>query len=242
MEVFLIRHAQSFNNTLVSVEEAAQRVADPPLTEKGRRQAELLAPAIASGAHLNGDERDDGRSRLDFLYCSAMLRALETATPIGGSLGIAPQVWVDVHEVGGIWLEKNGAIDNQLFGMNRRDIAEQFPGVVVDESFAENGWWPGGLEPEEERVGRADTVAQTLWGRAGEDSRIGIVSHGGFMSELVTALVRGSRADRNGNLPQDGLYYEHVNTAITRMILKSDKSLSVRYLNRSDHIPQELFS
>ena len=241
MELFLLRHAQSSNNALVGGDEAARRVADPPLTEKGRRQAELLARSLADGGHLNGDERQDGRRRLDFLYCSAMLRALETATAVGESLGMAPHAWIDVHEVGGIWLEEEGEI-RQLFGMSRRDVAGRFQDTVIDESFAEDGWWPGGLETGEERVRRAASVARALWARAEEDSRIGVVSHGGFMSELVAALIRPIGHQAGDEVAESGLYYEHDNTAMTRMHLKADKSLSIRYLNRCDHIPQELFS
>ena len=44
MELFLIRHGQSLNN----FQPQEQRVEDPPLTDLGRRQAELLAEWIES--------------------------------------------------------------------------------------------------------------------------------------------------------------------------------------------------
>ena len=83
-----------------------------------------------------------------------------------------------------------------------------------------------------------------LWARAGEDRRVGIVSHGGFMSRLVEALIaaQGHNSRSAGGLSGKGLYFEHANTAITRMELSMDGGLSIRYLNRSGHLPEEFFS
>ena len=78
MHLFLIRHGQSFNNAL---EDPVQRVADPELTEKGFKQARIVASYIADGLHLQLNERKDGAG-LDKLFCSPMIRTLETAKPI----------------------------------------------------------------------------------------------------------------------------------------------------------------
>ena len=108
MELFIIRHAQSFNNALAN---QRYRVVDPPLTEIGLRQAELVARHLANGidhegAPIEGQAADQPAGMgIQELYCSAMERALQTATAIGRALSLKPQVWVDIHEEGGMWLD-----------------------------------------------------------------------------------------------------------------------------------------
>ena len=116
MELYIIRHGQSSNNALL---DQSKRVADPQLTAMGRQQAELLARELAG----NVDPAD--RVRMNFgapaasaeagrghgitrLYCSPMWRAMQTAEPVARALGLEPEVWIDIHEHGGIFLEENG--------------------------------------------------------------------------------------------------------------------------------------
>ena len=65
MELILIRHGLP---QLVEKEDGAP--ADPPLSDKGRQQAELMANWLAD-------------TSIDYLYTSPMLRARETAAPLG---------------------------------------------------------------------------------------------------------------------------------------------------------------
>ena len=244
MDLFLIRHGQSFNNSLEASDETEKRVADPELTEKGRKQAQAVAACFADGGHLDGPERTGGGSRLDFLYCSAMIRALQTAVPIGESLGLSPEIWIDVHEVGGLWLEQEDGSIRHVSGLGRGEMGERFPRCVPSDGVRGGGWWRGGLEPQEARDGRAASVAAALKDRAAERCRIGVVSHGGFMSKLVSALAKPTggdwRWDPDAN--DGGAYFEHANTAITRIELTPEDRLSIRYLNRTHHISQELYS
>ena len=226
MDLFLIRHGESYNNAL---KDSSRRVSDPPLTGLGEEQARRVASHLAGGGHLDPAERD-GRPAFDRLYCSAMRRALETAQPIAAALGTAPEVWIDIHEVGGIWLEGKG----DLHGMTRDEIRSDFPGVGLPEGVGEQGWWPGGQEPKHAGRGRAIAVAEELKERARRGSgsgdppeRLGIVTHGDFMSGLVKALT--------DQLPSLGLSYSHQNTAITRFRLGPDGCV-VRYLNRCEHL------
>ena len=77
MELYIIRHGQSTNNTLVDL---SQRVCDPPLTELGQRQAGYVAAHLANGGRQvqfagRWSEMD---CRLTKLYTSAMLRSLQS--------------------------------------------------------------------------------------------------------------------------------------------------------------------
>jgi len=217
MELYLIRHGQSFNN---AQDDSANRVCDPPLTEAGHEQAKRVA------AHLR-----DGDYGLEQIYCSAMLRTLQTIAPIAETLELTPELWIDVHEEGGIWLDEgNGPVG--FPGMRRSEIEGQFPGFVVPDEITEEGWWNRPQESQGALQTRALRVAQALKSRVdGTDLRLGIVTHGAFANALLQALISG------GALA--GVYFGHHNTAISRVDFV-DGMVRPRFLNRVEHLPQEL--
>ncbi|HJP32311.1 MAG TPA: histidine phosphatase family protein [Candidatus Latescibacteria bacterium] len=226
MDLFFIRHGESFNNALTDV---SQRVSDPPLTERGQLQAERLGTFVASGGHLHPSERDSGPP-FDDLYCSPFLRTLQTAHPAVIALGLSPKIWVDVHEIGGVWVDGQA----ECTGMGRAQISADFPQYELPDQVTETGWWTGGQETPSAGRGRAIAVAAELKQQArdlaNEDvrpRRIGVVSHGDFMSAIVKALT--------DHLPSWAVYYEHSNTAITRFGLDPEMC-RVHSLNRIDHL------
>lgn len=242
MELYIIRHGQSTNNTLTNHRE---RVMDPPLTELGWRQAEIVARHLAEGVNLEqqrgvSEEDTHVRTRQGYgitrLYCSAMHRALQTAQPIGRALGLVSEVWVDIHEHGGIYLDygnEKGIVGYP--GRTRSEILSEFPDYILPDEITENGWWNNGHEDWSSCLGRGIKVANALRRRAANgEQHIAIVSHGGFIDALLKALLN--------QLPGRHVFYHHYNTAITRVDFRSDGRLDIRYLNRVDHLPPELVS
>jgi probable phosphoglycerate mutase len=227
MELFLIRHGQSTNNAL---DDWTLRVEDPLLTESGQRQAECAALHLAAGLHLHPTARFAARRVLDRLYCSPMIRAMQTAHAIGKTVGVAPEVWVDIHEVGGIYLD-HGERKIGYPGRTRSELAQLFPDCVLAPELTDQGWWNRDFEETHEGHARAANVARALRERAAEDARVGLVSHGDFMSALLRAL--------GGQPSEAGIYYEHRNTGIT-CIDVTPQGARVRYLNRVDHLPEDL--
>ena len=69
--------------------------------------------------------------------------------------------------------------------------------------------------------------------RAEGQERIGLVTHGGFMSLLLKALGNGLPGHRFC------YEYEHDNTAITRIAI-APRDIVVEYVNRIEHLPDEL--
>ncbi len=243
MELYLIRHGQSFNNTLT---DRKDRVCDPSLTELGCRQAELVAHHLATAPNLEDFVQAKvvpstvvrNGYGITKLYCSPMHRALQTALPIGQALGLTPEVFINIHEIGGIFLH-NETESVGLPGRNRPEILAEFPHYVLPaEIIAEHGWW--GSKPKEDWPschGRAARVASQLldWSITQPAERIALVTHGGFCGDLLKALFN--------QLPGRGISYYIDNTSITRLdfdLVK--KRINLRYLNRLNHLPPELVS
>ncbi|MBN1993306.1 MAG: histidine phosphatase family protein [Anaerolineae bacterium] len=242
MELYLIRHGQSTNNALTNIQD---RVCDPLLTELGRRQAQVVAQHLTNGLtpelSKNGSvEATYSPQRCGFgltkLYCSPMKRALQTAWPIAEALGMVPEVWLDIHEKGGIYLDHEEGVRVGYPGLTRSEILADFPHYRLPEEITEHGWWHNGYEDWPACQGRAIKVAGQLreWVESNGDERIALVSHGGFIDALLKALFN--------QLPGRHLWYHHYNTAITRLDFREEGRLGLRYLNRVDHLSPELIS
>ena len=237
MILYLIRHGQSANNLLAEELKVqagpfpyerymTQRVAEPPLTAIGERQAARL------GAYIT-------ELPITRLYCSPMLRTMQTMRPVAEALNCAPSVWIDLHEHGGVF--HRAGVDAQAVGypgLCRAEMSELFPGFRLD-GIGESGWWLGGEEDLAACHARAVRVAEELHRMAkdcAEDESIAAVSHGTFMDSLLKALL--------GRLPGKEFYFNHHNTGITRINLlpygnSSDIVVFVRYANRANHLTED---
>lgn len=244
MKLFLIRHAQSFNNALPPEREHFERVSDPPLTELGHRQARLLAEHLATGKNpelsswtsveATASHRRRGYN-ITKLYCSAMHRALQTALPVSQALGLTPEIWLDIHEHGGIYLDEGENREPVGYpGKTRSEIAAEFPGYIMPELITEEGWWTGGCEDWPGCHSRAIKVAAALRAQAASEERIALVSHGGFIDALIKALLYQS--------PSPHVFYYKFNTAISRIDFRQDGRIDFRYWNWVEHLPQELIT
>jgi 2,3-bisphosphoglycerate-dependent phosphoglycerate mutase len=242
MEIYIVRHGQSTNNAL---EDLTQRVRDPELTDNGRRQADAVANHLARGVNpessIGSSEEDThvhfrGGYELTHVYCSAMRRALLTTVPIARETGIVPEIWVDIHERGGIYLDHEDG-PRGYPGMSRGRIEQDFPGFSIPPEISAEGWWTDGLEGPSVADGRAIRVAESLREMAtagGDRERIALVTHAGFAATLIKALL--------GRLPDRSIYFHHYNTAITRIDLMEDGFVWIRYLNRIEHLSPDLIT
>jgi 2,3-bisphosphoglycerate-dependent phosphoglycerate mutase len=235
MQLYIIRHAQSTNNALL---DQRYRVSDPPLTELGYRQAELLAEHLANGIQRTASltiGATTGSYGITRLYCSPMRRSLQTALPVGQALGLRPEVWIDIHEYGGIWLDhgdERGIVGYP--GITRGDLEAEFPGYAIPKELTERGWWSGAQEEAEEFVARVNKVTSILYSWADRDERIAIITHGAFLDGLFSSLLEVNRSQP--------LYYHHDNVGVSRLDFRREGRLSIRYLNRLDHLPAEMVS
>jgi broad specificity phosphatase PhoE len=224
MDVLLIRHAESANNALWARDPDAftsERTHDPPLTDLGFEQADTLARHLAARG-----------ARIDRLVASPMLRAIQTARPVAAALGVPLEIWVEVHERGGIYVgdPRTGEGFVAHPGLSRSAIDELVPGARVPDAVDDEGWWRDGHETDDVFAVRAgDAFARLIdeSGRHAEDDVIAVVTHGDFANALLGAAV-GAPAGR--------VYFNHVNTGLTRLRLRADGRVSLGYVNRTPHL------
>lgn len=241
MRLSIIRHAQvayRHGGSLASVPpEERSFLSDPALSETGRKQAALLAEHIKSKSLPAGRQQPLPHDRPGFaitrLYCSPMRRALQTAQPVAEALGVSPEIWLDLHELGGIRHDEGDGRGPRGFpGLTRAEVEAQFPGFVIPADFADSGWWNRPPEEEDAGLARLARVAQALRTLAeSTDEHIAIITHGTAANYVLHALL--------GSTDQGRIHFSHNNTGITSVTFGDDET-TIRYLNRVEHLPDEL--
>ena len=240
MDLYFIRHGQSTNNALWTENQSREgRSEDPELTTVGERQSALLACFLSRDAPTEEvpayDHKNMGGFGITHLYCSPMIRAIDTAMYVAKALHLRPKAWRDVHEVGGIFLQDIETGEPVgLPGRTRAYFRDRYPELVLSDELHRDGWWTRPFEAREERRGRAERVLERLMERhGGTDDRIALVSHAGFYSYLMGAIL---------GLPEpDGYFFVMDNAAVTRLQFEDGRMLVV-YTNRTDFLPNELIT
>ena len=220
MELYLIRHGQSTNNEGIS-----PRSADPPLTDIGVEQTRWTGESL----------KDEGITRL---YCSPMLRTLQTAQIISDILDLPPHVFVGLHEWGGIWETRGDGTAVQLHGLTRAAIREVCPDVVLPDDITDQGWWfnegyAGDIEGMMQLAHENGLafIAHLMEHHGDTEQRVAAVSHGGSGGSLISAFF--------GLLPDVGYSrFTQNNTGVSKLSFTSDRK-QLLCLNRISHLPQE---
>lgn len=245
MNLFLIRHAESVNNRIAENTDYANFIAtrafDPEITDLGVKQARALAAHIASSNHpefiRKGHAQPQGYG-ITRIVCSPMLRTLQTAAPTAAALGLPLEVWLDIHEQGGLF-EGDPSAEGGVHsypGLTRTQMAARFGELLLPEGVTEQGWWRGGYEDYPESEARALVVAERLAALAAVEPEtcLAFVSHGTFLNQLLHTLL---------SVPTEApMYFFHANTGITRLEFTGDGFRVLRYTNRMAHLPPELMT
>ncbi|MGB4595743.1 MAG: histidine phosphatase family protein [Anaerolineaceae bacterium] len=250
MQLYFIRHGQSTNNAIWETNQYNMdgRVADPPLTEKGFRQAELTAellsykpePKTAEDADTWDPQNRKG-FHLTHLYCSLMERAIQTGIIIAHKTGLPLVGLTDIHEIGGIYHETTvGGVSNieVMHGLTRAELDERYPTLNLHKPIPDHGWWVGGKEELAQRPERAKRVLQFLKDHhSGTDDRVGIVTHGSFSAYIFRLILNLNLAPNIDFITRNGFVSN--NCGITR-IDQYGQDLAMLYYNRVDHLPDDL--
>jgi 2,3-bisphosphoglycerate-dependent phosphoglycerate mutase len=167
-ELYLVRHGASADAVEGEDFELIEGQGDPPLSDIGVEQAELV------GARLAGQ-------KFDALYVTTLRRTVETAAPFVRLTGLTPVVEPDLREVFmGEWEA----------GLFRQKVADADP--VAVQMLTEERW---DVVPGAES---AEAFASRIRGAVGRiaaahpDSRVLAFSHGAAIGEVL-AQATGSR-------------------------------------------------
>lgn len=250
MQLYIIRHGQSFNNALwVKNGNSNGRLADPHLTEIGEQQASHLGQYIAQ-ADQNGEPgiKNDQHNRFGYhlthLYSSYMLRAVQTGHAMAEALDIPLVPWECIHEWGGIYLDDPETGEpHPLPGGNRAFFAERFPKMVIPDGLQEEGWWrKRSYEPRAESVHRAKQFMTELFERHGStDDRVAIVTHGGFVYMLQHVIFKFEEDKFTLSDDVAHTWLRTNNTSVTRIDFEKNRLIQT-YMNRVDHLPTDLIT
>jgi 2,3-bisphosphoglycerate-dependent phosphoglycerate mutase len=160
--VLLLRHAESANPRVFHGAES-----DVGLSERGRRQAEAVAPVLAE-------------CRPDVLVSSAMRRALDTAAPIARACGLEVRVEPDLHE------RRVGA----LAGTPTKRHEGVWPDTLRRWVAGETGFAPAEAESFDAIRDRVLPVWRRLTA-AHADRTLVVVAHGVVCKVLLLSLLAG---------------------------------------------------
>ena len=249
MQLYIIRHGQSFNNALWDETGGGNgRLPDPHLTERGQQQAAHLAQYLAQ-ADKNGSENaaSDQHNRqgyhLTHLYTSLMLRAVQTGHGIATALDLPLNVWECIHEWGGIFDHDPETGDPiPLPGPNRAFFAERFPRLALPDWLQDEGWWQRPFKPREESIHRARKfVNELLDQHGGTDDRVGIVTHGGFTSMILHVIFNAQERNLTLSDEEAHTWLRINNTGFARIDFDGSHIVQM-YMNRVDHLPASLIT
>ncbi len=158
--LIFIRHAQSTWN------EAGrwQGHADPPLTENGRKQADLLARRLSNWG-------------VNHLYASDLNRAATTAAIVAEKLSITPVI-------DAVWRERGIGV---MEGLTTEEVKSRFPDAWASRLNGPMDSIPG-AESSEAVLGRAAVGCEALTSRHPGET-VAVVSHGGMIVATLVHLL-----------------------------------------------------
>ncbi len=167
--LFLARHGQTDWNA----ERRWQGHADPQLNDRGRAEAAALAESLAD-------------ARIEAIYSSDLVRALETAEIVGARIGVAVAVDARLREVDvGEWS-----------GLTTPEIERLYPEAIERRRAGGTGWTRG-----EELDAMARRVLEALHEIGA--ARALVVTHGGPIRAVWSAAEQTGTWANAGNCDVD---------------------------------------
>ena len=167
-ELFLVRHGASADAIEGEDFELIEGQGDPPLSDIGRAQAQLVSERLA-------------RLTFDALYVTTLRRTVETAAPFIRLTGLAPRIEPDLREIflgeweGGLFRQKVIDADPVAVQMLTEERWDVVPGAESTAAFSTR------IRGAIERIAASHPGA-----------RVVAFSHGAAIGEAL-ALATGSR-------------------------------------------------
>lgn len=203
--VSFVRHAESCGNVGIPYEHEYQKD-DPPLSEKGLRQAEKLAES-----HITDN--------VDRIFSSTLIRTVQTAYPTAEKLNKEIVMLPDLMEV-----------DTKISGTEIERLRINYPLAVpcLNEPSPAGGSLLLGDETVEMKELRAKRCIEYFLSTAKEKEHIMVVSHGSYFGYLIRAAL-------NLSLPES-FCWQVDNCCITRVIYRKDGVPKLSFANYTGHL------
>lgn len=201
MKIYLIRHGESILNG----ENKIQGQSDPALSQTGIRQVEILVKGLS-------------KDKYNFIYCSELLRAKQTAELISLHLGLPISFHKDLAEIYlGEWEGKtpdevNSEYNGDYEKWRKNPTKTLIPG-------AEN------IPEFRKRINRA--FRKILRGHK-EDDNVIIVAHAGTITAVIAYILKGNFDKLITNMAL-------TNTGIT-YVQMYNKKLYITGINDASHL------
>jgi probable phosphoglycerate mutase len=174
VEVLLIRHGEP-----LWVRDGLS-VDDPPLTDRGRQQADALAEGLAE-------------LEIDEIWVSPLRRAQQTAEPVAARLDLEPRTFDWLAEIGAPrWDGTPAEVVERVFADTwTRPLEELWDGLPGGETFhAFHRRVVDGLQAHIEGLGIVTASEDPrLWQLLDPGRRVAVVAHGGTNATLVAHLL-----------------------------------------------------
>lgn len=249
MQLYFIRHAQSQNNALYDQTGSSNgRHSDPEITAAGWKQAQILADFLTSSRTGEPTSNNDLHNRNGFqfthLYCSLMIRSIQTGRILSMALNLPLVALADLHEGGGIFLKDE--TNDKLLGLPGSDAAyfqQHYPELILPANMNKSGWWNRPFEDYSQRSERAARLLKLLLSKhTSSEDRVALISHGGFYNYFLGEILGiPANANSENKMDQPGVWLTMNNVAITRIDWTSEETRLV-YHNRVDFLPTELIT
>ncbi|HXZ61503.1 MAG TPA: histidine phosphatase family protein [Acidimicrobiales bacterium] len=168
-EILFVRHGASADSVEGESFELVEGQGDPPLSEAGRHQAELVGHRLA-------------QETFDGIYVTTLRRTAQTAEPLAARCGMTPVVEADLREVylgeweGGLLRQKAADRDPLFERVMREERWDVVPGAESADAFG------GRLRRAVERI-----AAEHPGGR------VVAFSHGAAIGEILAQASGSSR-------------------------------------------------
>jgi len=201
MDLYLVRHAETFGNT------GADDSADPVLTQRGHTQANLLAKRLASVP-------------FDAIFCSPLLRAVETAQAV-----LSRQKRPIPVELLPELMEHQPVPD--YCGLPTEKLREVCPTAVYPDRHA----LP--QETDEIALDRARYAIRYVREKCPEGTVL-LIAHGQFNTYLLLAAM---------GLPKPAQFnFSQRNACVDRILFLPDGRVKAKLVNDVSYLPEELWT
>lgn len=221
LELYIIRHGQTFGNLGKSMETANYLDKyDVPLTPKGQHQAELLGERFKNYP-------------FDAIFASGMRRAMNTASEIVKRQPENGFHCFLLHPL----LSENGGKEEEYPGLTFAEAKEMFPYATLADGYSENdrmisftsGW------DDYQQLERAQKVLRDIRSRYKDGAKVAVVAHAAFNTFLFHAAL--------GLDPTKVTFDPHfLNTGVTKIIFfkegtgRYDMDVQLVYQNDLSHL------